>query len=140
MMAKSKAINVKIATVKVIKALENKLEQIKTTKQNEAENETKFQKLLDKYNKEVTKIALANMNKWGNLNVKVRWDGDVNVDVNIPGSVLKLPAEPIRDFDIIPDWQYKDMVDEIENAIRILKMTDEEVVSTSTYNSIAKYL
>ena len=80
------------------------------------------------------------MNKWGNLNVKVRWDGDVNVDVNIPGSVLKLPAEPIRDFDIIPDWQYKDMVDEIENAIRILKMTDEDVVSTSTYNSIAKYL
>jgi len=32
------------------------------------------------------------------------------------------------------------MVEEIENALRILKMTDEEVVSTSTYNSIAKYL
>jgi hypothetical protein len=35
---------------------------------------------------------------------------------------------------------YKDTVDEIENAIRILKLTDEEVVSTSTYNSIARYL
>jgi hypothetical protein len=32
------------------------------------------------------------------------------------------------------------MVEEIENAIRILKMTDEEVVSTSTYNAIARYL
>jgi hypothetical protein len=32
------------------------------------------------------------------------------------------------------------MKEEIENAIRILKMTDEEVVSTSTYNAIARYL
>jgi hypothetical protein len=29
---------------------------------------------------------------------------------------------------------------ELENAIRILKMTDEEVVNTSTYNAIARYL
>jgi hypothetical protein len=35
---------------------------------------------------------------------------------------------------------YRDMKDEISNAIRILKMTDEETVSTSTYNSIARYL
>ena len=31
-----------------------------------------------------------------------------------------------------------EMIEEIENAIRILKLTDDEVVSTSTYNSIAK--
>ncbi len=35
---------------------------------------------------------------------------------------------------------YRDTKEEIENAIRILKMTDEETVSTSTYNSIARYL
>jgi len=28
----------------------------------------------------------------------------------------------------------------MSNAIRILQMTDEEVVSTSTYNAIARYL
>jgi hypothetical protein len=28
----------------------------------------------------------------------------------------------------------------MENAIRILKMTDEETVNTSTYNAIARYL
>jgi hypothetical protein len=32
------------------------------------------------------------------------------------------------------------MKEEMENAIRILKMTDEETVSTSTYNAIARYL
>jgi len=35
---------------------------------------------------------------------------------------------------------YREMKEEISNAIRILQLTDEEVVSTSTYNSIAKYL
>ena len=31
-------------------------------------------------------------------------------------------------------------VDEIQNAIRILKMTDEEVVNATTFKSIAQYL
>ena len=51
-----------------------------------------------------------------------------------------MPEEPKKDFESFHEWQYKEMVDEIENAIRILKMTDEETVSTSTYNAIARYL
>jgi hypothetical protein len=35
---------------------------------------------------------------------------------------------------------YREMKEEMSNAIRILKMTDEEVVSTSTYNAISRYL
>ena len=52
----------------------------------------------------------------------------------------KLPKEPERDYTIIHSSEYNDTVAEIENAVRILKMTDEEVVSTSTYNAIARYL
>jgi hypothetical protein len=140
MMARSKAINVKIATTKVIKALDNRLKQIKLDKENEADKQAKFNKLMDKYNKEVTKIALANTNKWKDIKVGVRWNGEVNINIDIPANTLDLPTEPVRDFDIIAPWQYKEMVDEIENAIRILYMTDEEYVNTSTYNSVAKYL
>jgi hypothetical protein len=50
------------------------------------------------------------------------------------------PKQPERDFEQIHRHSYNEMVEEIENAIRILKMTDEEVVSTSTYNAIARYL
>ena len=35
---------------------------------------------------------------------------------------------------------YNEQKREIENAIRILKMTDEETVNTSTYNAVAQYL
>jgi hypothetical protein len=139
-MAKGKAINVKIATSKVIKALENKLKQLKLDKENETNKQAKFNKLMDKYNKEITKIALAHTNKCKDVKVGVRWNGEVNISIDIPPNTLDLPTEPVRDFDIIAPWQYKEMVDEIENAIRILKMTDEEYVNTSTYNSVARYL
>jgi hypothetical protein len=58
----------------------------------------------------------------------------------VPKGAIELPAEPKKDFESFNDWQYREMIEEIENAIRILKMTDEEVVSTSTYNAIARYL
>ena len=135
-----KAISVKIATTKVIKALENKLAQVKKDKANQKVNEEKYSKAMEKYNKEIAKIALANITKATDLSAHTRYNGELNVSFCIPKGSLELPAEPEKDFETFHDWQYKEMVEEIENAIRILKMTDEETVSTSTYNSIARYL
>ena len=136
----SKAINVKIATSKVIKALEAKLAQIKKDKANQKVNEERHAKAMEKYNKEIATLALKVISKATNLSAHVRYNGVVNVDFDLPKGAIDLPTEPERDFESLNEWQYKEMVDEIENAIRILKMTDEEVVSTSTYNSIARYL
>jgi hypothetical protein len=135
-----KAISVKIATTKVIKALENKLAQLEKDKANQATNEEKFQKAQEKWNKEVAKLALASISKAENLRANVRYNGMINVDFDVPKGAIELPAEPKKDFESFNDWQYREMIEEIENAIRILKMTDEEVVSTSTYNAIARYL
>ena len=139
-MSRGKAINVKIATTKVIKALEAKLAQIQKDKANQKSNEEKFEKLQDKYNKEVAKLALTKIAKAEDLSAHTRYNGTISVSFNLPAGTIELPAEPKKDFDTYHDWQYKEMVEEIENAIRILKMTDEEVVNTSTYNAIARYL
>ena len=135
-----KSINVKIATTKVIKALETKLAQLQKDKANQKVNEEKYSKATEKWNKEIAKLALAQISKATDLSANVRWNGEVNVDFNLPKGSIELPVMPEKDFESFNDWQYKEMVDEIENAIRILKMTDEEVVSTSTYNAIARYL
>ena len=135
-----KSINVKIATTKVIKALENKLVQLKKDKANQKVNEEKFSKAMEKYNKEIATLALKHISKATNLQANVRYNGVVNVDFDLPKGTITLPEAPEKDFETFHEWQYKEMVDEIENAIRILKMTDEEVVSTSTYNAIARYL
>jgi hypothetical protein len=139
-MSRGKAINVKIPTQKVIKALETKLDQIKKDKANQKINEEKFQKAQEKYSKEVAKLALNAISKAEDLSAHSRYNGEIAVSFNLPKGAIELPKEPEKDFESFHDWQYKEMVEEIENAIRILKMTDEEVVSTSTYNAIARYL
>ena len=136
----NKSINVKIATTKVIKALETKLAQIQKDKANQATNEERYTKAHEKWSKDVAKLALNAINKAENLSANLRYNGMINVEFNLPKGAIDLPTEPEKDFDTYHEWQYKEMVDEIENAIRILKMTDEETVSTSTYNSIARYL
>ena len=135
-----KSINVKIATTKVIKALENKLAQVKKDKANQKDNEAKYEKAHEKWSKDVAKLALTAISKAENLKANLRYNGMINVDFDLPKGAIDLPKEPEKDYETLHDWQYREIVEEIENAIRILKMTDEEVVSTSTYNSIAKYL
>jgi hypothetical protein len=51
-----------------------------------------------------------------------------------------LPKEPERDFTIMHQHTYNDMVEDITNALTILKMTDEETVNASTMKQIARYL
>jgi hypothetical protein len=51
-----------------------------------------------------------------------------------------MPQEPVKDFVTLHQHSYNEQKAEISNAIRILKMTDEETVNTSTYNAVAQYL
>ena len=140
-MARGKAISVKIATPKVIKALETKLAELNTNYANQEANEAKYQKAYEKYKKEVTKFAVDKIAKAENLRTNYRsWNNTLNVDFDLTVTESELPKQPEREFEQMGAHTYKDMKEEIENAIRILKMTDEETVNTSTYNAVARYL
>ena len=140
-MARQKAISVKIATPKVIKALETKLVEIETNYKKQDENEAKYQKTLTKWNKDMVKFALDNVVKAENVRTNYRsWNNMLNVDFDLKVDEKDFPKMPERDFETLHVHSYKATKEEIENAIRILKMTDEEVVSSSTYNAIAQYL
>ncbi|NDC22483.1 hypothetical protein EBZ57_03915 [bacterium] len=136
-----KAINVKIATTKVIKALEDKLAELNKSYANQEVNEAKYQKAYEKYQKALTDFAVQNIKKAQNFRTNYRsWNNVLNIDFDLTVTKSELPEEPERDFEQLSIHSYREMKEEIENAIRILKMTDEEVVSTSTYNAIARYL
>ena len=140
-MARSKPISVKIATTKVIKALETKLAKTKADFAKQDENEAKFRKEQEKWQKEVGKWAVGQISKAQNLRTNYRsWNKTLNVDFDLTCEENDFPKEPEKDFEVIHRHTYNEMKEELENAIRILKMTDEEVVSTSTYNAIARYL
>ena len=140
-MARGKAINVKIATPKVIKALETKLAEIKKAYAEQGANEAKYQKAREKWQKEIGKWAIDHFSKAENLRTNYRhWNKTLNVDFDLIVNESDFPAEPEKDYEVIHQHSYNEMKEELENAIRILKMTDEEFVSTSTYNAIARYL
>ena len=140
-MARGKAISVKIATPKVIKALEAKLVELDANYKKQDENEAKYQKSITKWNKDIAKFALDYVSKAENIRTNYRaWTNTLNVDFDLKIDEKDFPKQPERDFENIHSHTYKAMKEEIENAIRILKMTDEEVVNTSTYNAIAQYL
>ena len=140
-MARQKAISVKIATPKVIKSLETRLAKLEADYTKQDENEAKFQKKVDAWKKEIGKWAIGQFSKAENLRTNYRsWNKTLNVDFDLTVNEGDFPAEPVKDFEQIHQHTYREMKEEMENAIRILKMTDEETVSTSTYNAIARYL
>ena len=140
-MARGKAISVKIPTEKIIKALETRLAKLEADYTKQDENEAKFQKKVDAWKKEIGKWAIGQFSKAENLRTNYRsWNKTLNVDFDLTVNEGDFPAEPVKDFEQIHQHSYREMKEEMENAIRILKMTDEETVSTSTYNAIARYL
>ena len=140
-MARSKPISVKIATSKVITALTNRLAELEANYKTQDENEAKFQLKLDAWKKELFAFAIANLAKAENLRTNYRsYSQNLNVDFDISVKEGEFPTEPQREFEQLHFHAYREQKEEMENAIRILKMTDEETVSTSTYNAIARYL
>jgi hypothetical protein len=136
-----KAISVKIATPKVIKALETKLAELETNYANQEANEAKYTKAREKWQKELTAYATSNIKKAENFRTNYRsWNNTLNIDFDLTVTQAELPKEPERDFEQMGHHTYREQKQELENAIRILKMTDEETVNTSTYNAIARYL
>ena len=137
----TKSISVKIATPKVIKALETRLAELEKNYANQETNEGKYNKAMEKWRKEIFAYAIANIKKAENVRTNYRsWNNQLNIDFDLTTSEADLPKEPERDFEQMGSHTYREMKEEIENAIRILKMTDEEVVNTSTYNAVARYL
>jgi hypothetical protein len=136
-----KSISVKIATPKVIKALEVRLAELEKNYASQETNEAKYKKAYEKWQKELVEYAVANIKKAENFRTNYRsWNNQLNIDFDLTVSKDGLPVEPERDFEQMGSHTYKEQKQEIENAIRILKMTDEETVNTSTYNAIARYL
>jgi hypothetical protein len=140
-MARGKAISVKIPTARVIKALEQSLNKLELDWTSQEANEAKYNKAMEKYRKEVAKFAMDRFAKAENLRTNYRsWNKTLNVDFDLTVNESDFPKEPERDYVTLHQHSYNEQKEEISNAIRILKMTDEETVNTSTYNAVARYL
>ena len=140
-MARGKAISVKIPTQRVIDALTQSLNKLELDYVSQEAKEAQYQIAYKAWQTELANYAIAHFSKAENIRTNYRsWNKTLNVDFDIVGSDSNFPTEPEKDFDTIHKHEYTNQKEEIGNAIRILKMTDEETVSTSTYQAVARYL
>ena len=148
----SKGINLKVAKVKLLTALKDKLNEVHS---NQALYEAAVKTHKDNwedYQEAIKKIALKNLDSVTEVN-QSRWQSDDNFtvfEIKVKLDNIKLPKEPEE-----PTAPYKggrgygrnyvsndydDIVADITNAIRMLELSDEDTVNASTYANVAKYL
>jgi hypothetical protein len=140
-MARAKAINVKIPTGRVIAGLEEALATLEADYATQNAKEAQYEIAKKAWQKEVIDYAVANISKAENFRTNFRsWSNNLNIDFDLTVLEKDLPVEPEKEYEVIHSSTYRESKKEISNAIRLLKMTDEETVSTSTYNAIAQYL
>jgi hypothetical protein len=137
----SRQITVKVATSKVIKALEGTLAKLEKDYSSQEANEAKYEKAREAWKKEIGDWAIKNFSKASNLRTSYRsYNNTLNVDFDIVTKESAFPTEPEKDYEVIHQHTYREMKEDITNALTILKMTDEETVNASTMKQIAKYL
>jgi hypothetical protein len=147
-----KGINIKVSKDKLVTALKEKLSEV-CLKQSlyEVAIETHKGDWKD-YQEAVKKIALKNLNLVTDV-TKSRWQSDETItvfEIILKVDSNKLPTEPEEPT---PPYKggrghgrnyvsndYDDIVADLTNAIRMLELSDEDVVSTATYASVSRYL
>jgi NAD dependent epimerase/dehydratase family enzyme len=137
----ARAISVKVATPKVINALESKLAQLESDLATSQANEEAFQIAWKEYQTQLQNYCVANIAQATNFRTSYRgYQNAVNIDYDVPVNLAGFPVEPKRDFEVVYEHMVTSARTEITNALNILRMTDEEYVSASTMKSIASYL
>jgi NAD dependent epimerase/dehydratase family enzyme len=137
----ARAISVKVATPKVIKALESKLAELESSYVTSQANEEAYQTAWKEYQTQLQNYAVAHISQATNFRTSYRgYQNAVNIDYDVPVNLAGFPVEPKRDFEVVYEHTITSARTEITNALNILRMTDEEYVSASTMKSIASYL
>jgi hypothetical protein len=145
----SKNISVKVKVSVLITALRKALAERNERYANNEKSEADYKKAHDKWKADFQKAVLSAV-KNGKAKpqsaqlISHRYGANVDekselVELSIVVPKALLATEPERP-ETYREWEYKTDREALENAIRVLEMSDQEVVSTSTYHSVVKYL
>lgn len=137
----SRGITVKLPTAKVIATLEQRLKEYNNIKDNYPKLKAAQDRKRDAWMKVLVAEAKKKMNKAIDTSYSYNRYGKHTVQVSFYFNEADMPeefrGESIQDPTA---YHFKEKYEELELAIRLLKMSDDEVVSTSTYKSITQFL
>lgn len=147
----SKTISVKVKTSVLVEALKKALND---RAKRHAENEklqAEYDKAHAKWKADITKAVLSSIrggkakvtevtpNTWAHRHNRASDKNSIPVTLELEVAKSLITDEPERP-NIYNDYEWRADKEALEGAIRVLEMSDQEVVSTSTYHSVVKYL
>lgn len=138
-----KAISVKVPTAKVIKALEDALVVREQRFADNEKSEAEYRKAQVKYKADLMKLVkspkarVTDATHFAHYATRNNAEQEINITICIPRELV--PAEPER-AECYLEWEYKRDVEEIGNALRLLRMTDDQYVNASTMAKVSQYL
>lgn len=150
-MASSKGINIKVTREKLIEALESRLSELESTRKQYEQDMKDYKQAKKDWLESLFKVAsktpalrsdLQQGHLYGNeSDNKYRLQVEYFIPKNAVSNEPTEPENPIKDRWVGRyRYDYEEQVFEMNNAIRMLKLSDEDVVSTATYASVSRYL
>ena len=138
-MSNNKPISVKVKTDKLMTALTEALKARQKQLGAHDKADADHKKSVKEWEAKVIDYIKSGKAKVSSVSPNRNWRSETDeaqVMVNLPANL----AFPKDDNDLPPMWQVKSEIEELENAIAILSMSDEEFVSTSTYKGVARLI
>jgi hypothetical protein len=138
-------LSVKVKTSTLIEALQKALDLREKRWANQEKEKAEYEKEVEAYNATIVKLVKSGKGKiteasesWSSRHERDKKKiKEFNVTVEIPKNLVPEQPKEVTEY---RDYDYKNETQEISSSIRILKMTDQEYVSASTYKSVTQYL
>ena len=145
----ARALSVKVPTADLIALLENKIAEIRTAIADYPRAKQQYKEDKKAYKKTILDLAIAKISEdpellFDNeaLSVDTSYRGDISLTLS--KSLFSLPDEPTQPED--PNQKtwirnvHTNKLEQLEKTLQVLRMTKQEEVNASTYNSVIELL
>ena len=139
----SKSISVKVKVSTLVSSLQKALVEREQRFANQEKDEARYEKEKEAYNlailkliKSKGKVSEAQRSHWRSNNGKST-TVEFSVTMELPRAALPKEPEQVNTY---PEHRFERERDDIKQAIRVLKMTEQEYVNASTLKSVSEYL
>jgi hypothetical protein len=150
MAKRDRTLTVNVSVVAAIAALEARIEKLEADYAANEEKEAAFKKQHAAWQKKLLSFARKALAKALSDDASIHaWVRDsergrassmyAKLEATCPVAG-DLPIEPVRDWNSMPEYQHRHIVEEINQSIRILRMTDDKTVPAATFASLSRYL
>ena len=145
----ARALSVKVPTADIIALLENKIAEIKSAIVDYPRAKAQYKEDVKSYKKSLLALAIEKLTNDPELlfdedALSVDTDYRSNVSITLDKTLFELPVQPVCPEDPSQKTWIRNVhtnkLEQLEKSLAVLKMTRQEEVSASTYNSVLDLL